>query len=150
VRLLRIDAGDRLVSGGLELDVLWPPKSARGQRPGADPNARSVVLLAHWRRFAMLLCGDAEAELAPLDPGAVDVLKVAHHGSEDAGLRALLDRTGPTLAVISAGEGNPFGHPAPETLRALAASGVDILRTDRDGRVTLEVGKTGIRVQTER
>ena len=34
----------------------------------------------------MLLTGDAEAELAPVDPGRVDVLKVAHHGSEDAGL----------------------------------------------------------------
>ena len=33
----------------------------------------------------------------------IDVLKVAHHGSEDAGLAALLDRIRPRLAVISVG-----------------------------------------------
>ena len=41
----------------------------------------------------MLLTADAEAEAVPLDPGPIDVLKVAHHGSDDAGLGALLDRT---------------------------------------------------------
>ena len=44
----------------------------------------------------MLLTGDAEAELAPVHPGDVDVLKVAHHGSEDAGLAALLARPRPS------------------------------------------------------
>ena len=50
------------------------------------------MLLARWHRFSMLLTADAEAEAVPLDPGPVDVLKVAHHGSDDAGLGALLDR----------------------------------------------------------
>ena len=45
----------------------------------------------------MLLTADAEAEAVPLDPGPVDVLKVAHHGSDDAGLAALLDRARPQL-----------------------------------------------------
>ena len=39
-----------------------------------------------WHGFSMLLTGDAEAESAPIDPGPVDVLKLAHHGSEDAGI----------------------------------------------------------------
>jgi competence protein ComEC len=149
-RPLRIAGGDRITSGSLSLDVLWPPEAGWKTAGGRDPNARSVVLLARWRDFTMLLCGDAEAEAAPIDPGPVEVLKVAHHGSEDAGLAALLDRLAPRLAVISAGEGNPFGHPAPETLAALQTSGVEVLRTDRDGRVTLEVGGAGIGVETER
>ena len=74
------------------------------------------MLLAEWRHFSMLLTGDAEAEAVPLDPGPIDVLKVAHHGSADAGLEALLARTAPHLAVISVGEDNPYGHPAPETI----------------------------------
>ena len=81
----------------------------------------------------MLLTADAEAEAVPIDPGPVDVLKVAHHGSDDAGLAALLDRTGPRLAVISVGADNPYGHPTPATLATLAAHGVRTLRTDRDG-----------------
>ena len=69
------------------------PSRPRAPRP--EP-ARRVVLLARWRDFAMLLTADAEAEAVPLDPGPVDVLKVAHHGSEDAGLGALLDRIAPS------------------------------------------------------
>ena len=96
----------------------------------------------------MLLSADAEAEAVPLDPGPVDVLKVAHHGSDDAGLAALLDRTRPQLAVISVGDDNPYGHPTAGTLATLAAHGVRILRTDRDGTVTFEVGRGEIAVAT--
>ena len=81
-------------------------------RPSEDPNLLCLVLVARWRHFSMLLTGDAEAESVPIDPGPIDVLKVAHHGSEDAGSDGLLERSVPKLAVISVGAGNPFGHPA--------------------------------------
>ena len=71
----------------------------------------------------MLLTADAEAEAVPIDAGPIDVLKVAHHGSDDAGLDALLDRSVPRLAVISVGAGNPYGHPTPGTLATLAEHG---------------------------
>ena len=89
---LRLAAGDVLRTGKLRLEAIWPPRELLGERgAGADPNQRSLVLLARWRGFTTLLSADAEAEIVPLDPGPVDVLKVAHHGSEDAGLDALLD-----------------------------------------------------------
>jgi len=136
----RVAEGDAMRSGALRLEVLWPPAELLADPPaGADPNAQALVLLARWHRFSMLLTADAEAEAVPIDPGPVDVLKVAHHGSDDAGLGALLARTSPRLAVISVGEGNPFGHPTPATLATLAAHGVRTLRTDRDGTVTLDV-----------
>ena len=60
----------------------------------------------------MLLTGDAEAELAPVDPGDIDVLKVAHHGSDDAGLAGAAGaEPTPELAVISVGADNTYGHP---------------------------------------
>jgi competence protein ComEC len=89
----------------------------------------------------MLLTADAEAEAVPLDPGPVDVLKVAHHGSDDAGLAALLDRASPKLAVISAGAGNPYGHPTAATLATLASHDVATLRTDLDGDVVIDVSR---------
>jgi competence protein ComEC len=143
----RLARGDELRSGGLRLEVLWPPPELlAGPHRGEDPNQLAVVAVARWRRFSMLLTADAEAETVPLDPGPVDVLKVAHHGSDDAGLGALLDRTRPRLAVISVGAGNPFGHPTPATLATLAAHGIRTLRTDRDGTVTIEVARGSIRV----
>ena len=96
----------------------------------------------------MLLSADAEAESTPIDPGPVDVLKVAHHGSEDAGLGDLLERTMPRLAVISVGEDNTYGHPTAATLATLAAHGVRTLRTDRDGAVVIEVRGASVEVRT--
>jgi competence protein ComEC len=133
----RIAEGGGLDFGDLRLSALWPP-SELGGRAEEDPNLFSVVLLARWRHFSMLLTGDAEAEAVPIDPGPVDVLKVSHHGSEDEGLDELLERSVPKLAVISVGAGNSFGHPAAGTLAELHSHGVPALRTDRHGEIALE------------
>lgn len=143
----RVAAGQELRSGRLRLQVLWPPPELlREADVEEDPNQLALVLEARWGGFTMLLTADAEAEAVPLDPGPIDVLKVAHHGSEDAGLAALLDRTHPKLAVISVGEDNPYGHPAPETISTFSRRGIPIFRTDRDGDVVIDVSKGSIRV----
>lgn len=144
----RVAAGDAIGAGRLRLSVLWPPLELLDQPlAGTDPNAQAVVLLARWRWFSMLLTADAEAGEVPIDPGPVDVLKVAHHGSEDAGLGALLDRTTPRLAVISVGAGNPYGHPAASTLVELSRHGVQTLRTDRRGTIELDVDQNSFVVR---
>lgn len=145
---VRIAAGTRIRSGRLRLEVLWPPRELLASPlAGADPNTQALVLLARWRDFSMLLAADAEAETVPIDPGPVDVLKVAHHGSDDAGLGSLLDRVAPRLAVISVGADNPYGHPTPGTLGALAAHRISILRTDRDGTVVLNVRRRSVEIE---
>jgi competence protein ComEC len=144
-----VASGSELRSGTLRLDVLWPPRELlAGPQAGEDPNRLAIVVLVHWHSFAMLLTADAEAAGTPLEPGPIDVLKVAHHGSDDAGLAALLDRIRPRLAVISVGAGNPFGHPTEATLATLAAHRVRTLRTDLDGRVVFDVNRDSIRVST--
>jgi competence protein ComEC len=143
----RLARGGELRSGRLRVEVLWPAAELlAGPHRGEDPNGLAIVMLARWRRFSMLLTADAETEATPLDPGPIDVLKVAHHGSDDGGLGELLERTRPRLAVISVGADNPFGHPTPATLAALAAHGVRTLRTDRDGTVVLDVDGGSIEV----
>ncbi|HEV2728307.1 MAG TPA: hypothetical protein VGV34_08435, partial [Solirubrobacterales bacterium] len=143
----RIAAGRQLRAGELRLRVLWPPPELLGAASrGEDPNRLALVMEARWRDFTMLLAADAEAEAVPLGPGPVDVLKVAHHGSEDAGLAELLEQTRPRLAVISVGEGNPYGHPAASTLATLRQQGVPTLRTDLAGTVAIEAERGSIRV----
>ena len=137
--------GGEIRSGSLRLAVLWPPRDL-GPSAGSDPNDASLVLLARWRDFEMLLTGDAEAEAVPLDPGPIDVLKVSHHGSADAGLAALLDRSAPAAAVISAGKGNRYGHPDPTVLGTLREHGTEVLRTDLMGDIVLEVKSRGFLV----
>jgi competence protein ComEC len=144
----RLAEGDELRFGELRLEVLWPPRELLPQRPmdaaeldaaGIDPNHLALVMLAEWRHFSMLLSADAEAETTPIDPGPIDVLKVAHHGSADAGLGGLLDRSVPDLAVISVGADNSYGHPTPETLATLREHRVPVMRTDTAGSVEIEV-----------
>jgi competence protein ComEC len=67
------------------------------------------------------------------------VLKVSHHGSDDPGLASLLAVLRPRVAAIEVGRHNTYGHPAAQTLAALAAGAGRVLRTDRDGTVRLEL-----------
>jgi competence protein ComEC len=148
-RPMRIARGGEIRFGALRLEVLWPPPELVAEPPaGTDPNELALVLLVRWHRFSMLLTADAEAERVPIDPGPVDVLKVAHHGSDDAGLAELLDRTRPNLAVISVGADNPYGHPSVGTLAILARHRVRTLRTDNFGTVEIDVQADSMAVRS--
>jgi competence protein ComEC len=143
-----VRAGGRLAVGRWRVTVLSP---ARGRLAGQDPNPASLVALASADGLDVLLTADAESDgLAPLALRPVDVLKVPHHGSEDPGLARVLGRLRPAVALISAGEGNPFRHPRPETLAALADGGVAAWRTDVSGDVTVTVSGRGVAVAASR
>jgi competence protein ComEC len=129
--------------GDLTLEPIWPlPDSPTvGPGDGSTANNASVVMLARIRGVRLFLGGDVEPEgqqrLATALPGLhVDVLKVPHHGSRYQDL-PFLQSLRARLAVISVGADNDYGHPAPETLAGLAATGAQVLRTDRDGSVAV-------------
>ena len=133
--------------GDLRIQVLWPA----GEPPAhQDPNLYATVLLASYRNVDVLLTADAESPVTlPLNPPAVEILKVAHHGSADDGLSRLLEVTSPEIAVISCGRKNDYGHPTPTTLAALEAfGGLEVFRTDQDGRVVIETDGRHIATRT--
>jgi competence protein ComEC len=126
--------GLALRSGSFSLRVLGPRHVVQGE----DPNLAAVIVVVAQGDCRVLLPADAEAEVElPLDLPRVQVLEVAHHGSDDPSLPALLRTLRPVLAVISVGAENTYGHPAPSTLAVLAAAGVPVKRTDRDGDVVV-------------
>jgi competence protein ComEC len=137
VEVVETRAGDTFRLGRLHLRVLWP------NRPGTeseDPNRLPIVVLATYGEIDALLTADAETDVtAKLLSRHVEILKVAHHGSADAGLASELRELRPVVAVISCGRGNDYGHPRPSTVAALRASpGLSLYRTDEDGRVVVE------------
>jgi len=140
VRTLR--SGMSFRSGGLLLDVLWPEDAGT---PSEDPNQNAVVLIASYGDTDVYLSADAESDVtARLPLRAVEIMKVAHHGSEDAGLADELRTLRPRIAVISCGLHNDYGHPRPDTLAALASSpGLAVYRTDLDGRVVIDADGGG-------
>ncbi len=99
--------------------------------------------------FDLLLPADAESNVtAGLRLPRVEALKVAHHGSADTGLPALLERVRPSVAAIEVGRSNTYGHPAASTLAALRAV-PEVVRTDRDGTVRLRVSGSAMRLERE-
>ena len=141
----QLAAGDIFVLGGVHHWVLHPPLGQLDADSNLDSNDRSVVVLLRYGQFSMLFTGDVtttvERQLAQRLPG-ITVLKAAHHGSASSSARVLLNAIQPTVALISAGRKNAFGHPAPSTLArfrdtgiiALSTSGWGSLRIETDGK----------------
>jgi competence protein ComEC len=144
-----VHEGDAFRIGRLRIRILWPDEPGL---PSEDPNQHAVVALASYGTTDVLFTADAESDVTGrLGIPPVEVLKVAHHGSEDPGLPELLHTLRPRLAVISVGDGNDYGHPRPETLAALAAApGLETLRTDVNGRVVVESDGRTITVRSQR
>jgi competence protein ComEC len=142
-------AGQHLRIGALRLRVLWPDGPGP---PGDDPNNHAVVLVASYGHIDALLTADAEGNVTvPIRPPPVEILKVAHHGSADDSLPALLDLLDPQIAVVSVGRDNDYGHPTQSTMATLGGlAGLDVYRTDLDGRVTVETDGSRISVSPER
>ena len=126
---------------GVETQFLWPEIAPEEVGP-SPKNNDSLVLRLKFGDRTVMLPGDAEkqAEKEILEENneailGADVLKVGHHGSKNSTAPGFLAAVHPRLAVISAGEDNPYGHPNPELLERLESAGVRTLRTDRDGAV---------------
>lgn len=107
-----------------------------------DVNGNSIVLRLQVGNVAFLFTGDAtfEAEESMMDAGlnlSSQVLKVAHHGSRYATSEAFLEAVNPSYAVISAGIGNPYGHPHNETVQRLLSKGVTVYGTYVSGTIIM-------------
>ncbi len=141
----RIDLGD-----GAVLRVLAPGDRALG---ASNANDSSLVVRLEYGDASFLLPGDVEApgEEALLSSDSslnATVLKVPHHGSRTSTTPAFLRAVQPAVAIVSVGEGNPYGHPSPTVLERL--DDALLLRTDQHGAVRLSTDGEKLWVQTER
>jgi competence protein ComEC len=151
----RLATGDRLALDDIRFQVLWPDPGRVPERPpdgGTGINNVSIVLLGEVGGHRFLLAGDVEEGVDPelLERGLpqVDLLKVAHHGSRTASTRPFLEAVHPRVAIVSAGAGNPYGHPAPSTIERLHELAERTYRTDTDGTVEVAFDGAAVRVRT--
>lgn len=131
--------GDAFTVGGATATVLqcWPE--------AWTANDMSIILRVDYGKHSFLFTGDAEymTEYMLIDSGVdldVDVLKISHHGSDTATTVEFIDAVSPSLAVISVGAGNQYGHPTQEVLQRLV--GIEVVRTDLDGDIILRCCET--------
>lgn len=138
VKLVRHYDGDTLHLGGLQIEVLAPERDAP---VGSGPeNNDSMVLRVSAGSASALLEGDAqkqvEKRIAAIHDLQVGLLKVGHHGSNNATTPELLEAAKPQFAVISDGYRNSFDLPRLEVLDRLGSRGIRVYRTDQQGAVT--------------
>jgi competence protein ComEC len=120
----------------------------------AEENDSSVLLSVQVGGIRLLLAGDlqqtgqtdAMASAAALES---DVLLVPHHGSASQSA-AFLGAVSPTIALISVGADNSYGHPAARTLSAVSGTGAKIFRTDQAGAIAVGRDVSGLTVATQR
>ena len=109
-------------------------------------NNASVVIEMNYGKHNFLFTGDMEkaVETDVIDycnkngiELSIDVLKVAHHGSNSSSQQKFLDFIKPSVAVIQCGKGNSYNHPHLQTVDRLEKIGATILRTDLEGDIII-------------
>jgi len=146
VPVRQLAAGDVIdLSAGVRLQVLSPRTTRKRSLESANDmsmNDDSLAFRLVYGSFSMLFTADAgfPAEDSMLKGGAElksTALKVGHHGSRYSTSEEFLRRVDPRLALISAGKGNRFRLPSPDTLALLHRKGIQVFRTDQDGTIEL-------------
>ncbi len=145
VEMIKAVRGMSSKLGPLTIKVLWPTLSATSfaEMPGdgSQINNSSIATLITGDAFSIFAGGDIEPpvqEILVKDVGPVDIYKVSHHGSRYQDL-AFMAALHPRISIISVGAGNTYGHPAVQTLDALARLGSEVVRTDIDGAIAVQV-----------
>lgn len=149
-----LSVGEVMNVGAIALQVISPASLT-----DEGENADSLCLLAssdldgngkpEWRA---LFAGDAESEVldALLGKGLlknVDILKVSHHGAKASLDEELVGALQPKIALISVGERNRYGHPAPNTLSLLESCNAEVFRSDVQGDVVCNLTQDAISIQ---
>ena len=139
-----LEAKDTMLLDGVELNILWP------QRPfiPSNFNVNSLVIMVKYKTFRCLLAGDltipGEEELLKNKSYLeADILKVGHHGCDDASSKGFLKAILPKIAIISVDESNIRGYPSKEVLTRLEEIGTKIYRTDKNGNVVVNIRDNG-------
>ena len=150
------DAGDTFEWRGLHFTVMSPFDIENSSNPkNDDRNNASVVLRMQCGEMVAMLTGDAEIEAEELMLGEhskslldCDLLKVGHHGSSTSSSQAFLNALTPSIALISCGVDNEYGHPHSEALQRLEAAGTTIYRTDLNGSVVISCDGTAFTLKS--
>ncbi|MGZ3450042.1 MAG: DNA internalization-related competence protein ComEC/Rec2 [Polyangiales bacterium] len=138
--------------GGAIVEVLHPCPAFDPDR-GANDN--SLVVRIGFGTRHVLLVGDseheAEASLLALHRDLhADLLKVGHHGSRTSSSAAFLAAVSPSIATVSCGVRNRFGHPHRVALDRLESAGIRVLRTDLWGAIRFTTDGASVAVETAR
>jgi len=146
-----------MLSNGAVLDILNPPDTI-GINSVSDLDENSIVTRLTYGQHSLLLTSDigSQTESLLLHDRLIknaDILKIPHHGSGSSSSNLFLNAVNSSVAVISVGANNQFGHPDKDVLARIAGAGTKIIyRTDLNGTITfvMDINSSTIWVKTDR
>lgn len=134
---------------GVSFEFLHP--TGAGLRDAFAPaNNRSCVLRIQSGGAAVLISADierrAELELLSRAPEKLpaSVLVVPHHGSATSSSREFVRAVSPSIAIMTVGYRNRFGHPRSEVVARYLDVASRVLRTDETGALSFVLEPQGI------
>ncbi len=150
------DTEDRTI-GGASITILHPAKSSSGKGlhfPDSDYNNNGIVMKITFGNTSILLPADisesAEAEIVASGTDLeADILMAPHHGAGTSSSVLFLKAVRPEIVVISCGPDNRFGFPDSNVLDIYAKVGIRVLRTDKNGAVTIRTDGENIEVRDQ-
>jgi len=116
-----------------------------------DINNSSLIIKLTYKNKSFLFTGDStkEVEYKYLDKDIKsNLLKVSHHGSNDASGANFLVKVHPEYAIISVGKDNEYHHPHQVTIDKLERLGTKIYRTDESGTIIVKSDGDNINIET--
>lgn len=143
-----LNSTEKIQGPGYSIDFYYPTKNYITKNDvgsvGTIVNNYSPIMVLNYNGKRIMLTGDVATTAEALAMQSynlpdIDVLKVAHHGSETSTSAEFLAKTKPEHAVISCGEGNSHGHPTSAALNRLTAAGSAIYRTDLNGNIVVNI-----------
>jgi competence protein ComEC len=142
--------------GDITLEVLHPPPFAvyTSDKPSHTLiNNHSLVVRLVYKKVSILFTGDiceaAERDLLKNSSNLKStILKVPHHGSKTSSSLPFLRAVDPSIAILSVGHNNIFRLPNPAILKRYQDRGCKLLRTDRDGAISIETDGSTVRIET--
>jgi competence protein ComEC len=147
------EIGDTYKVGEASFTILGPVDTSKVK----DTNDYSIVIRLDYGETSFVFTGDAtvESEALMLDANPAsafkcDVLKIGHHGSHTSTSEAFLKACAPSMAIISCGEGNSYGHPHDVILDRLEKAGIPFLRTDKQGTIIFVSDKNEVNRLTKK
>lgn len=153
-----VKAGDVVEYGDVKILNLHPTSDAASTQPD-DQHEATLVQKVSFKNFCGIFTGDLDGaqEEEVLRSAATlnaslncQFLKISHHGSRTGSTPALLDTVAPSLAAISLGAKNRYGHPAPEVMTRLNERNIATYRTDLNGTITVTTDGSKFWTRTEK
>jgi len=140
---------------GVHFELLHPSLESYAQEK-ISKNNRGCVLRISIGNQHIFLAADIEknSEQRLLREHAnklpAMLLVVPHHGSKTSSVQPFVEAVHPRYAVFTVGYRNRFGHPKEEVVERYRAAGSELLRSDEDGAILVQMDAQNFAIERYR